>query len=446
MKKQELQNLYDYLSAGCKKSFLEELLTKTGRGGQYASRDYIHANAVLSELKKVQDDLSSFQTVKSAVQILHPATKFRLSFYSPCLAFRYDELKPQEQVEIFENPKYVFTTKENGMRGTYVYINGQSFLYSRNYSEKDCSLPEYWGNVYQNVKFEKPNEVYAIDCEVKFEPGANLQRDLLEYGIETTSKLEAICALMQMSAEESLKIQKQFRMENGRDLVVFRCIHVLYYKGKNFMRTTLGEGMNAYKEAVSYGRMHGLNVREIEMCDGNRQEKEIFLNSILEQNGEGIVAHYTDGFYCTSDNRNKNSFIKLKRSVSGFLGKSGVADSFDGWISGYKLGTEGTENENQVSTLEVSIKLLLSDGRKVNHVIAYVPNLTKELRNKLTVIGLDGKPVMAQQFYDRVVEVDGQNISKVSRRLTHPKLLRFRIDKLKEDCMFSEEFIESQID
>ena len=58
---------------------------------------------------------------------------------------------------------------------------------------------------------------------------------------------------------------------------------------------------------------------------------------------------------------------------------------------------------------------------------------------------VNGEPKMKKEFYGMVVEVDGQAISKVNHRLTHPRMLRYRNDKVPGDCIYSEDFILSQI-
>lgn len=448
LKKAELIQLWEFQSLDLTPELKKQLLKVTGRGNTSAARDYIHANAVLAEVSKVKD-LSNYKNCKSVQELmecLNPAVRFRLKYYTPCLAARYDELKPEQQKNIFQSRDWVATLKENGVRGWLIWHKGSMFLFSRNYSDKDCGLPEYWGNIYQTTTLGE-NEIYAMDVEVKFEPGADtIMEELEELGISTDSKLEAMAALLQMNSPEALEIQRRFKEKKGKDLITFRAIHPLYFKGRNYVERTLGEGMQVYKEAVAYGKSVGLNIQEIERCDGTKEEKELFLNNILDSHGEGVVFHNKKGDYCTSENRSKTSFVKLKRSVKATMAKTGIGDSIDGWVSGFKLGSKDTANEGLVAALEISIKLLCNDGRMRDHVVAYVPNIDRKTSEAITVLDENGNPTMSEDFYNVVVEVDGQNISKVSRRLTHPRLLRYRQDKMPEDCIYTEEFINSQID
>lgn len=443
LKKDELVSMFEEKSVDCKQSFKQSILKPTGRGGVYAARDYIHANSILAMLDKAGVNKSLLSNRDDLKKYLHPAVLFRLNAYTPCLAYRYDELKPAQQKALFEKPNYIATEKENGARGWLIYYKGKTFLFSRNYSDVDCSLQEYWDNILQTPTFDS-SEIFAIDVEIKYEPKLDLINKLKEFGIETESKLEAICALLQTYPETARTIQEKYKQESGSDLVTFRLIYPLYFKGKNYLKRTLREGHNDYNEVVKYAQQHGLNVQSIQRVSGTKEQKEIFLNSILEVGGEGIVFHNLNSTYCTSENRDKDTFIKLKRSVSGDSSRQGIGDTIDGWISGFTMSNEDSGDAGLIGSFEISIYMMVN-GVPRKHVVAYVPNIQKEMKKDCTVIGPDGQPTLKETYYNRVVEVDGQAISAKSRRLTHPRLIRFRFDKSKEECIYSEEFINSQM-
>lgn len=463
LRKQDLVDLFSFSSRGLSQKVINDILKPTGRGGQYAARDYITANALLSEYYKANPQYSpesGLYHITDASELwggIHPATKFRLKSYTPCLAARYDELKESEQKKLFEDPNWVATEKINGCRGWLICYNGDVKLYSRNYSDRDCGLLEYWNNIAQESTLTEG--IYAIDVEIKFEPGVDISEDLERLGLETNSPLEAMVALLHTYPEEAVKIQNKFKDIYGKDLIVFRLIAPLYYKGKNFLNRTLGEGMDIYDECVEYGKSIGLNVAPISRCSKSREEKEIFLNSILENGGEGVVFHNRKGSYCTSENRSKLSFIKLKRTVSSQLTKDGMGDTIDGWISGFKIGSNGTANEGMISAFEISC-YITNNGVQREHVIAYVPNIEKNVAQYATINDATGmwptevtlsngevKTVsLNPEFAYLVCECDGQSISSVSNRLTHPRLIRFRMEKSQMDCVYTQEFIDSQKD
>ena len=445
LKKSELVDLFEQLSEGYTPQFLSSILKATGRGDTYAARDYISANAVLAELEKLSLTPSqklSLTTRKDIKPLLHPNVYYRLSFYTPMLAFRYDELSDKEKSNLFENPLCLFTEKQNGVRGILVHSNGVTSLFSRNYSTRDCSLPEYFSNIYQP---HKPSEPFAVDVEIKFEPEAPLQYLLADYGISTDSRLEAMSALLQMNAPQALEIQKRYKELFHKDLIVFRLIHVLHFN--HHTPKTIGEAFSLEPSCISHLQSLGLNVQPIRKIKGSSQEKHDFLNHIIDvEHGEGVVVHFLNSPYITTEKRSKSGFVKIKRSVASQAAKQGLGDSIDGWVSGFKLGTPGTDNEGLVSALEFTTTIVRPDGTSYEHVIASAPNIERSLKIQMTTT-LNGVPTLKPEFYGLIGELSGQNISAKSHALTHPRLLRFPVfDKSKYDCVYSEDFILSQID
>ena len=68
------------------------------------------------------------------------------------------------------------------------------------------------------------------------------------------------------------------------------------------------------------------------------------------------------------------------------------------------------------------------------------------MKQDCTVVDENGNISLKEEYMGVVVECDGQAISRVSKRLTHPRLLRLRFDKTKEECIYTQEFIDSQLD
>lgn len=448
LRKNDLVKMFEEASKGYLPEFLNKILIPSGRGGVYAARDYITANCILAEIRKAaaegkrvnQAEIKSKDDLKS---ILHPVTRFRLSMYTPMLAFRYDELTPQLQKKQFDDPDIIATTKQNGVRGVFIYSAGRSVLYSRNYSQKDCSLPEYWKNVAQEFKGDLP---FAVDCEVKFEPDCDVQQELERFGLTTDSKLEAMSALLQMESSAAVKLQEEYERIHGKPLIVFRLITVLYYNGKDYRKRPLGEAYAVESEVVKYATERGLNLAQIKKVKGTRADKEAFLDAMLEQGEEGVVFHNLKSRYITTENRDRNGFVKLKRSVSDTLAKNGMGDTIDGFITGFTMSKPGTADEGLIGSYEISAYIKDAKGNKRKQVIAYVPNIPREQKIQFTTMDAEGNPTLEPMLYGQVVEVNGQEVSRVSKRLTHPRLLRMRYDKNEEDCVYTEEFWNSQMD
>lgn len=447
LRKDELVSMFKRLSIGYQESFKKDILKPSGRGGVYAARDYISANAILAEVEKVIEtgiefSIGSLMSRNDLSKVLDAATRFKLNMYNPCLAARYDELKEDKKKEVFDKKEWVFTNKENGVRGVFIYSKGVVKLFSRNYSQVNCGLPEYWGNVNQEFAGDEP---FAVDVEVKYEPEADVQEQLEEFGLTTDSKLEAMSALLQMNKTQAIELQKEYKRIYNKDLIKLRLITPLYFKGKDYRKRPLGEAFQIEEAVVKYARERGINLERIEKLQGTRSEKEAFLDSILEQGGEGIVAHNMKGVYCTTENRDKGVFIKLKRTISGSAAKAGLGDTIDGFITGFTMSKDGTADEGLIGSYEISAFIREADGKTVQKVIAYVPNIEKKDKVQYTIKGFDGIPTLDPQLYDQVVEVDGQEVSRVSKRLTHPRMIRFRFDKTKQDCVYSSQFWDSQM-
>lgn len=442
LRKQDLINMWEEKTQNATSELKTVLLKKTGRGGQSAARDYIHALCLLSEMEKLGVDYNNFTTITECLSSVHPLTRFRWRHYSPCLAYRYDELKPKEQNNLFESSNWVATEKMNGSRCWLMFYRGEVRLYSRNYSDKDCGLNEYHLNVFQDIK--DINDIYVVDTEIMFEPGVDIRGKIEAFGIETNSKLEAMCALLQMNTPQAIAIQKEFQEKYGRPLITFRMIAPLFYKGVSYIKKPLGEGMAVYDECLKYGQSLGFNLKPIRRCAGSAEEKKIFLETIINEGGEGVVFHNAKGEYCTSDNRNRNSFVKLKRSLKSTIG---MDDTVDGFITGFKMSNEKAGNAGLIGSLEASIYIIEPDGRTIKHVAAYLPNIPLEMKKKITITDpLTGEITMDPEMYNLVVEMDAQSFSAQSGRLTHPRLLRFRADKTANECVYTREWIDSQTD
>ena len=155
-----------------------------------------------------------------------------------------------------------------------IHAKGKTFAFSRNYSQKDCSLPEYWGNILQEYKGDE--SVWAMDVECKWEPGVNLAELLGEYGVSQTPNLEAMASLLQMNAPQALEIQEEFKKRFGRDLVTFRLITPLYWRGANYKKRKLREGFEVEDEAIKHLQDNGINIQKTGKNSRNQRRKKKF--------------------------------------------------------------------------------------------------------------------------------------------------------------------------
>lgn len=487
LRKQDLIDLLE--SYDLQPQVKSSILKKTGRGGSSASRDYIQALALLAEFNKVQSgeslgskewqlgQLSSLQGIspfrltshEQLWSVLHPATKLRLINYTPCLCSRYDELKEPQQKALFNDSNWVFTEKLNGIRAWLICLpplapglKSSIHLFSRNYSSQDCSLLEYSSNVFSqdflsNFNIKSP---LALDCELLFNPrfqgsSEELSKITQQLGISTLSPLEAVSALLQTYPESAQSIQSNYYNLYNSPLLSLHIIHPLYVGSNHFINQPLSKGKSILpilldKLQPLFSHSGSPLIKPIPQCSGNSTEKSHFLDTILSSGGEGVVCHNLKGSYLTTETRSKTTFIKIKRSLSQ---TSGLGDSFDAFITGIKPGSPNTANEGLISALEFSIYIHTPQGPKIHH-IASCPNISRDFQIKITLpdaSGLyptqlpNGSFISLNPLYANLVaEVDGQALSSVSKRLEHPRILRFRPERSPESCIYTQEFIDSQ--
>lgn len=450
-RKADLVALYNTLSASFSEPLLYDLLKPTGRGNSIASRDYYRAlryMAAIFDLRLSPEQVRSFASLDQVLPFFHPSLRYRLSFDTPELAAQYDTLSPKDQEALFDNRDWVASTKIDGFRVWVCLFNDPSsgfapgaYLYSRNHSQVDGSLCEYWDHVYQTVRIPE-GTLLVLDCECTYNGPISA---LADYGLIAETPLQGITSIMQLNAPQSLAIQDRYFKEYGTPFVTFSLIHPLIFNGVDFTKLPLGEGVAAYDQALKFAQECGLNIIPINRCDGSREEKMAFLDSILASGGEGVVFWNKKGSYSATENRSKAEWVKLKRSVSASLSKDGMGDSIDAYVTGFKLHKEDTTKAGLIAALECSIQLMEPDGSTHEHVISYVPGLELELAKRITIRGISGEPTLHPDIYGKVVELDGQDISAKSLRLSHPRLIRWRTDKDQDECVYTRQWLESQI-
>jgi len=452
MKVGELKDLWQFNSSALSPQTHDSILVGTGRNGRIVARDYVHANAVLSAYRKFSTDpLTEYTTSDNIYAVIPQAWRFRLKYYTPCLACRIDDLKQDKQDAIYSDVNWEFTEKMNGVRVWLLLTGAQFNVFSRNYSDVDCSLLDYSGNIFQTPTAPQDN-ILALDCEIMCDAPEVLSGELSEIGLDTEDVLSAIVALLQMLPDQALAIQRRYKEKYGSDLITFRLIAPLYMHGKNYVIRSLGEGIDVYDEAVRYARSLGLNVKPIKRCIGTKSDKELFVNSTIDAGGEGIVAHNRSGAYCTSENRSDTSYVKIKRRVGS---TEGISDSIDAFITGIVPGTTGTAMEGMVAAFQFSSYILDENGQRLHH-IATISGIDRETLKKATIadssglytesyVGSDGEAhhvSLNPEFDALVAEISGQALSSRSQRLEHARLLRWRFDKEPYECTYTQQFLD----
>lgn len=351
--------------------------------------------------------------------------KFRLSMKSPMLARIVTDLKPSEINYLYESDNVVFDKKHNGLRMIVSHFDNENWIevYSRNLSVTDFLPVPYTSKIYWGAGDFHALPEFVLDTEI-ISTNPMISTVMGNRGVITETELQAIAAMMALNDNESLRLQQEL---NPIKFMVFDC---LYWNSLDLRQSPFIKRRDRVITAVDILNAHGFTTFSRSPVNGTRKEE--FLEWIWANGGEGVIAKRLDGMYKDDSNRSRDGWIKIKRTTTGTLG-----DTIDGFITGFELGKEGRGFENYVGSLYISINLEKEDGSTYVHEIARVANVPLEKRKEITVEGEKG-PELDKSYYNKVVEVEGQAVSSRARRLTHPRLLRFRDDKAPHECTMKE--------
>lgn len=360
--------------------------------------------------------------------------EFMLAIQSPMLCQRINYLKEHEQKEIMrEGSDWLFEKKLDGARILITYHPEEGFdFYSRNISVQDFLPISYQDTVWLGEKdwrhvFKTP---FVIDAEV-ISASTEINTVLGNRGVVTATQLQATTALMAMDPSRSIPLQK----ETGG--FKFHVFDVLKAGQFNLMAMPLIERRKVLEKLYEALEAKGFPmVRVAQVKIG----KQAYLDSILDKGGEGCVAKHLQSVYTASESRGRQGWVKIKRAQTLAGG-----DNIDAFVTGFLPGATGSGWETMVGSLEVSVYLHKKNGEIVQHQIAAVSNIPMEERIRMTDHDANGNPILRPEYYGRVVEVTGQDISARARRLTHAAIVLWRPDRSNETCNMTEEELDKGI-
>lgn len=384
------------------------LLKPTGRNGEYKKSDYVKALSKLNAYRHRGHTLTTDLSAADIWNALTPSERFRLSFYTPCLARPIDDLNADEQRDIYDDPDWVFTEKHRGVRATIIVNDGITNMYSRNYSD-DGSLIDYANRIDQRASYDG---TYAVDVMLTVTEPLDITDDLQQHNINANTRPEQILGLMCVDTPVAIGIQNTAKQQYGLDLITFHLIHPLYVNGVNYLKRPLGDGMDVYDDTIRIGQQIGLNIQPVRRSNATTEaEKRVFLKSILDNNGDGVVAQNRNGRYETDERRSKSSYVKIKRVTDDRMG-----DTIDAFLT-------GTENG----------KIILSiyeerDGQRFRRTIARIKT---------------PKRVESELYGGAVIELSGHGINP-SGMIVRPKFVKMRTDKTHNECVYTTEFLRAQ--
>jgi len=360
-----------------------------------------------------------------------------LQIESPMLCARYHEISQEEQEEIWKSTKWGVEEKYDGCRCIVIFGEGRFQFFSRHRSVETC-LPHEWDCIYSQVNSDDVKNhfrSFILDGEI-ISTNPRVNTVIGNRGVVTETQLQAITSLLAMDADQSIAIQK------AQAPLQFHLFDVLEVDGHSLLEMDFVIRRRALAKIVPILQRAGMDC-QIGKVYFNPRNKRRYFETILESDGEGVIAKREDSLYLPTLSRSKkNGWIKVKRSASGTLAQLG-GDTIDGFITG---GVRGRADATKDKIVGFEVSAYITDGDKtVVRVIATVTNLQEALVDDITTKGPDNTPELNPAYLDRVVTVDGQNFSSRKKTLRHATFISFREDKTKHDCRLEMGFIEANI-
>lgn len=360
------------------------------------------------------------------------------------LAYRYDDLKPFEQEELFQdNNNWIMEEKYDGCRAMLCYHPAAGIkVFGRNRSVQDLLPVDYTDkvlfyvpqhNVYYTGSAYKgvfPN-AFIIDCEI-ITDGYVESADSF-----SSSTLSAVVQVLQLGKHESQLAQKTTAPLRfiAFDYIPFNA------------RTMVPEVDTIYgMRSMLLSRLYidESNNLPIELAKSFINNKLMEYNLLLSLGKEGVVFknRYAPYRPAISGHRDKTACVKCKRSM-----KQSNASDIDAYIIGYNLTDEYT-GKGLIGSLKLGVRLRYADGTvEEDYWLATVSGIPMEVRKELTIIQ-DGMPALNPRYERAVLIVDGMDISGRNRRITHARVdwkIGFRTDKTDMECYMDEAFMNSQM-
>lgn len=361
----------------------------------------------------------------------------------PMKAFRYDKLDVDAKESVLiSNPDWYGEEKFDGWRMIITFIPGDGFrFWGGNISDVDFLPKDYTQHISLRVKagaelylsnpkdklFEgeqvRPtnlgNALYipcAFDCEALCYDNV-LQLD----GSLSNGTLQAVGAILGSDPPRALELQLEHELE-------FKCFD--YAPAKEATCELEFDHALEHRTMLLSACLHlTKHLTQFSIPNRHYKDKSRALTGIWKRGGEGMILKNKNVGYAPGS-RLKTHSIKVKRTMSGEIG-----DNIDAFISGYVLTEEWTL-KGLIGGLKLSVYITGEDV-PLEHHIATVSSMPDMLREQFTANDSKEGPTLAQEIYNKVVEVDGQELSSKNKKLMHARAdwtRGFRPDKRPEDC------------
>lgn len=333
----------------------------------------------------------------------------------PMQCFNYWDLSSREQSTRWaDHNQWIAQEKLNGCRVILHFIkNVGVFAHSRNISQATFRRQELADHLL--FRDFKPSFSATVDCEALIEKPIDT-RGLTANGSVTRTSLHSTSAVLRISAEASLRLQRE------QAPIIFYVLDIANWEGSNLKEKELAARLSFltdFKEAISKAEL-GQHFAYPSICF---QGKRKFLETLLAQGKEGCVLKFLGSRYDDSSSRNRYGWIKVKREVQ-----------FDGFVSGFEQGRPGSKYAHQVATILFSIST-----EKSHHMIAKCSNLPWAFRKEISIYdGATGRVRLEPSVYGRVARLSGQEFSARACRLVHPGIVHWRSEMTQDQCRYAD--------
>ena len=352
---------------------------------------------------------------------------FMLSIETPQLCRRIASLKDSHREMVWDSFDYIAEEKIDGVRMMIVFDAGEKkfHFFSRNNSAQTYLPQDYADTVYVTSKdFDYPFS-FVLDAEV-ISTSSNV-----ETNIQCLTQLQSTAALLNLNAEDSVRIQKRHPLK----FIVFDCLLDNDYIIDKPWVTRHCHAEKLTELLKSSGFCCELN-KVVENTTLKPNAKREFFDEVVNRNGEGVVLKNKNAKYHACSSRTVDC-VKVKRSTSDTLTKD-----LDAFITDYVVGKDDTRNENMIVGFVFSVKMEKDDGEIVTHPIGVCSNVSDFIKEDATVLDKDGNVTLNKDYYFRVATIKGQNVSARNLRLTHCVIDAWRPEK---ECTGCEIIKESEL-
>jgi len=317
----------------------------------------------------------------------------------PMKSYRFTNLSPAQQADVMKDDNgWIGELKRNGWRIIVTHIPGDPLhFFGGNLSTTEFLPVDYTYHL-PVMRISHPTPL-MLDCEaVCFD--TVIQQD----GYPSTDTREAVAAILGCGAETAIHLQQDVRVD-------FKCFDSIPNKPMT---------LSARKKILSTIDFSTTNITIEKHYAANKKK---VLTRFWKAQEEGMILKNVSSDY-DSGGRKRTHSIKIKKSAASLFG-----DTIDTFVSGFVL-TDVWSYKDLIGGLELSVYI-----EDEPHVIATITNLTDHMRYSLTEI-VKGLPVLVEDAYDKVLEIDGQELSTRNRLLMHAVLVtgEFRTDKNASEC------------